>query len=570
MGLPKRKQLNLTLSERVNYGYNNINIAGLTNIDMLEDAFNKLTVVLDKLAPVNPPYLSDSNVLFTLTGNSATYPSPNSFKSGYISGTNTSVNNITGLTQPIFASPSNALYYFFSGDSGSLKLNNVATYLNLNSNDNTGATLVADGYTLTILDDEDYYIGQTGKENFWKALRVQIQRSTALLASNSEYSFDLSHYRAANGTGGLSGSKTSPLYRIESINNPNITSFTLGSVNYNSGKKISGVPTLDTSDSYSFLFNMTNVAKYYYLLNPISYSSTNNDLITTSWSWPAIPAANSSQNNMILNASPVANRYRNRDGNISGSGGPLSSTIIASDVLGLTDTESLQSIDYNKLRIDTISVESTRRILNSAAIYTNQLYDYDNTQELVGNVVNSRYNSQLQLKGGQYVYPTENYSGYLPAGPDYSGQTNMRYITFKIGTVTNVKQVQILIPGLTQEIADSNFSIYIKVGNYDNTFGFQNPVTGWSSIGTEYTGTSIQQNAINNKTNGAAALDLINNPSHSATNRLATLVTSGDTGTQKDVYIRVAWNNTNSNYKITAVPTILGTNNFGTYTNYSG
>lgn len=567
MAKPKRKQLNITLSEKTDYGYNNKNIPGLTNLDMMEEAFDKLTVVIDKLSPANPPYLSDSNVAFSLTGNTATYPSPNSFKTGYISGTGTLVTNITGLPTPIFATPANASYYFFNGYAGSLKLQSGAGYLDLTPDDDTGLTFTSGGYTVTILDDIDYYLGQQGKEDFWYAIRVQVQRSTSISPGTGMYSFTLEHYRDAGAVGVVSGSKSSPTYRVESVNVPDLTNFISTGVTYSSGKKVSGVPVLSPSDSFTFAFDMTNVAKQFYPLNPISFSSTNSDLSAPTWNWPSTPAVNSSQSSMVITASPVSGRFRDRNGNISASGGALSATLVATDVLGLTDTISLSNSDANKLRIDTISSESTRRLRGGTTIYSTQLTTaYDTNEVIVGNSI-APYNKELQLKGGIYVYPTENYSGYLPSNSiNYSGQTGMRWITFKIGTVTNVKQVQISTPGLTQELSSGSFGVYVRVGNA-NTNTWE---TGWFDASTAYTGTAGQQSAINTDTDGAAALDTINNASHSATNRLVTLVTSGDTGSQKDVFIRIKWDDSNSTYKLTGVPSIIGTNGFGSYTNYTG
>ena len=66
----RRKQLDLILSDGPTDGvYGTTNAAGITNADKLEDAFDKVAVILDALVPPNAPNITSiSNNQTGVTG----------------------------------------------------------------------------------------------------------------------------------------------------------------------------------------------------------------------------------------------------------------------------------------------------------------------------------------------------------------------------------------------------------------------------------------------------------------------------------------------------------------------
>jgi hypothetical protein len=547
----KRKQVDGKLTEGpLNSAYGIFNAPGVQNQDTYETAFDKVIDILDKLLPTVPPMLSSVGIEYTGT-----------YFTGFISGTSTNVNKIINSVIPKFDTPATAAQYFGDATKGSLKLDANATTLNLTAADDTGVTQTVAGKIMKILNDVDYYVGQPGKENFWFAMRAEVEYTAlgGLSPAITPYSFTLAHYSDINAGGSLMSSVTKQFY-IEGPLAPLVTNVKLDPTTpyvYTSGRKVSGVPVLATTDIVNIRFDMTNVAKKFYKNLPTNFTSTSGTFgVVTPWNWPSPPAVDSSQNNQILQLNPVTNKYQVG----------IALSVSADDVIGQTSGFiSIIGGEQAKLRTDTISNETAFRKQSSS---TNNVYDkiftnaYDTNQVIVGNAITA-YNYELQLEGGIYKYPNTNYSSYYPANTvNYTGQTGIRYATFLVGTIANTKQVIINTPGISNILKGST-GLVVQV-LVENLYGVG--LHGWVDACTSYyTGTAPQQNAINTSVDGA--LGFVNGST--ATQRTVTVHTGsiaygGNTGSSKNVWVRIGWSNTDT-YTLNGRPTLAGVAGGGSF-----
>lgn len=547
----KRKQVDAKLTEGpLNSAYGIFNSPGVQNADTYETAFDKVIDILDKLLPTVPPTLAAVGIEYTGT-----------YFTGYITGTSTSVTKIINTVLPKFNTPAPAIQYFGDATKGSLKLDANVTTMNLTPADDTGSSVTVAGKIIKILNDADYYIGQPGKENFWFAMRAELEYTglAGLTPAITPYSFTLAHYSDINATGNLMSSVTKQYY-IEAPLAPVVSNVKLDPATpyvYSSGKKISGVPVFATSDIVNMRFDMTNVAKKFYKNLPTNFASTAGTFATvTPWNWVSPPATDSSQTNELVQLNPVTNKYQVG----------IALSISADDVIGQNSGAiAISGGEQAKLRIDTISNETSFRKLSSATnnvfekIFTNA---YDTAQVIVGNVTPA-YNFELQLEGGNYKYPNTNYSSYYPANViNYTGQTGMRYATFLVGTVANTKQVIINTPGISN-ILKGGTGLVVQV-IVENLYGIG--LHGWvDACTTYYTGTAPQQNAINTAVDGA--LGFINGSTASVrtvTVHTGNIAFGGNTGSSKNVWVRIGWNNTDI-YVLNGRPTLAGVGGGGSY-----
>jgi len=549
----KRKQIDgkLTLGP-INSTYGITNTPKVNNTDTYETAFDKVIDILDKLVPPAPPSLNDVDIEYTGT-----------YYSGFISGTVTPVSAIIGTITPTFNTPLSPLQYFGDATKGSLKLDTNITTLNLTTADDTNTDITVAGKIVKILNDTDYYLGQPSKEGFWYAMRAEVKYTIlgGLTPATTPFSFLLENWSDINAGGSLLSSVTKQFY-VESAIAPIVSNVMLDTVTpyvYISNKKISGVPVFATNDIINLRFNMTNVAKKFYKNLPTLFSSTNNTFIpATVWNWLTPPAIDSTQTNNLIQLIPVINKYQTG----------IALTMIATDVLNQNSAPvSIIPAEQVKLRIDTLSVETNLRKLSSA---TNNVYEksfvtpYNTDEVIVGNAL-AAYNFELQLEGGIYKYPSSNYSTYYPINTiNYTAQTGMRYATFLIGTIEYTKQIIINTPGVSN-ILKGTTSLVIQV-LVENLYGAG--LHGWVDACTNYyTATSPQQNDINTAVDGA--LGLINGST--ATTRTITVHTGniaygGNTGSTKNVYVRIGWSHVDSAYVLSERPTLVGIGGGGSFT----
>lgn len=467
------------------------NIAALTQGDKLEDALDKLDVILDKLVPTRPPGL-----------NTKTFQMASSY-SARKAGTNAVYTNVTDIQTSSFTmvggeAVTNA---FSNGDSGTLTALIDGASIGskvLTAGDDTGTY---DG--LQIVSDSDYYAGQSGKSGFWNALIARINVQSAI-------DDDLPHTASMSHT--LTGTATAAYFYVD---NPQTPGPLFGDVAASGVTYISGVPAFVggvSSSAVAFAATASFGFTWRFYNSTRVFAGSGTGITATNCPLPSSPAAGS-----ILSGSwsaPI----------LAGSTSENAAyTITAYNSKGGTATLSFANTHY---RLDS-TLDTTNRVTSGVGQYPPTGYGtaFDASATLSGSG-----NEELQMLNGQYRYPTGNYTGSLPvAGPNYTTvpngtYNNMRWVTLNLGSVSAASNLTLTFTNSSNFNAGgspmTNFALYVRVNG-------ATPTAGWVDGNAAYPGVGTPTN------NGDAALVVA---SSTSTVKLVTFGTNTKTGT---VYVRV-------------------------------
>lgn len=444
-------------------------------------AYGSSTVgaTLDLLAPAPPAALSSRTLSIA-----STYTARES-------GTGTVRSGVINTTTPTIT----ASGAFGDGNAGTLSAlidSGTSGSRVLSTADDTGT------YTsLQILTDLDPYAGVFGQQGFYKQLTARIVPSPAV-AVKTAHTAQLSHTST--------GSTPALTWYSDDAVTPSASTPVVSGVTHTSGKHVSGVECLTTGDTIQISSTATNAVNSFYNNSQIlrftaAYVTTLNYLPGTP------PADNASVASGTQNV-VVASGYS--------AGAQITAT--AYNSAGGTGTATLTS----NVRIDSASNESVRK-LSGAGDYPATGYGgtYDTTQLLTG----GDYLNELQMINGYYQYPpATNYTGQLPAGPNYSTGlgTEYRWVTFAFtGFSGTGRTITITSPG---NFGSNAIIPYLKM--YARVDG-SSPTAGWVDLNAAY------DLAIPNPTaNGDPALA----PGSTTGSRILTLGSVVRTGT---LYIRI-------------------------------
>jgi len=322
----------------------------------------------------------------------------------------------------------------------------------------------------------DPYVGVSGQAGFWKGITNFLLTGSlpTITPSSSQRTLQLFHP-------GTDSPETFNYY----IDNPlavSITGITASIPSMTS--YISGVPTLTTSQTITAIgFSVSNVSSYFYAATSVYQINAGH-----------IAGSTGDPNNI-----PTA--YA-ETGNVSGKSGAIQASQFSdlSFFFTVRGRNSIGTYGSNTTftstshRIDTVSNESSRKTSGSGS-YPASGYNgtYDSTESLVGS-----YTEELQLRNGVYVYPSVNYTTIL-GGPDYSGASGTRFVTFNLGTFTNNSAFTLNIissSGITS-IGQANLLIEVKIEgatswvNGDAAYGgVGNPGSGVDGVAAVVTGSS--------------------------------------------------------------------------------
>lgn len=467
------------------------NIAALDQGDKLEDALDKLDVILDKLVPTRPPGL-----------NTKTFQMASSYAARK-AGTNTNFTNVTDIQTPSFTmvggeTGSNA---FSNGDSGTLTAlidgGSIGTRV-LTSGDDTGTY-----GGLQIVADADYYVGQSGKQGFWNALLARINVQSAI-------DDDLPHTASMSHT--LTGAATAAYFYVD---NPQTPGPLFGDVVASGLTYVSGVPafvggvsgsaiTFTATASFGFTWRFYN--------NTRVFAGSGTGITSTNCPLPNAPLAGSVLSGSWSAAVSAGSTSEN-----------AAYTITAYNSKGGTAALSLSNTHY---RLDS-TLDTANRVTSGVGQYPSSGYGmtFDASATLSGSG-----NEELQMLNGQYRYPTGNYTGSLPvAGPNYSAvptgtYSNMRWVTLNLGSVSAASNLTLTFTNSSNFSGGgtpmTNFALYVRVNG-------ASPTVGWVDGNVAYPGVGSPTN------NGDAALVVA---SSTSTVKLVTFGTNTKTGT---VYVRV-------------------------------
>jgi len=468
------------------YGTASGSIAGLQQGDRVEDALDKLDLILGKLAPAKPPNLAD--ILMEIVGSySALLTADDSLVNAVIDDQTPTV--VTGTD---FIPPGDG---FWDASDGTLSafIDSIASgTITLTTGDDTGVS----SDSLLVLADYDYYSGVAGKENFWFALGAQIEPTHNLIFGN----------HVAKMTHSVTGS-TQLTFGVDDPQAPTIAGASITPAGGTGTTYYSGVPTMDTGEAITADFTVNNAIYTYY--NATRIARAQSDQTTDTNEAPTGGYIYGGSHIASISVTVEASKYT-EDVSISCYGYNSKGNSGSSDVT-------------NNVRIDTNSNESAR-VLSGAGQYPGGGYGgaYVSTTSLVG-----AYTEELQMLNGQYQFPPAvNYSSNVPtAGPNYSaigGGTfnNFRWVTFTFTAsantairidFNNTSNFPTIQDGLT------NFALYVDGP----------ATTGWVDGDSAYPGVGNPTN------NGDPALDL---GASTTTSRRITFGAATQTGT---VYVRV-------------------------------
>jgi hypothetical protein len=425
-------------------------IAGVAPGDKIEDAFDKVETVLGLLVPAKPANLSA--VVMTVS------PSYSALEAG----TGTLRTTITDVTQPVVTASN-----FFDAKAGILtaKLDTVT----VGTRTLVAGSDVGTYGALEITDDSDPYIGQAGKEGFWKKLIATITPASPLTLGS--HTFDLNH--SVSGTSILTVYIDDPL----TPNASGVAGSSTAPASYTSG-----VPHLTTGGNIIVSGSANNTVSKFY--NSTRIVSVSGNTVATQNYLPSIPPIEDTVVPFSFTLPVLVNTY-NENSNF---------TLTLYNSKGAT---ALQTVNTT-IRVDSVSNEVRVQsgvgqfpvtfgaaFLSSSSILATE---------------------ELQMINGLYQFPPQvNYAGRYPSGPDYStivggSYNNMRWVTFDLGRISSQVGFAIQFNG-TQgsfngtvfgvDAIQSNFALYAQV---KSELGGDVPTAGWVDANAGYPGVGVPTN----------------------------------------------------------------------------
>jgi hypothetical protein len=481
------------------------------------DATDQINEILLKLAPPKPVNLSTMSLVFKGV---SSYTAAEA-------GSGTVRSAVVASTQPDATTPlgtDSITTLFYDGDSGTLtaKIDSVSVGARVL----TSASDVGIYTSLNITADNDPWAGVSGKANFWKGLRAEIDPTIAL--SLGAHNYVLTH--------SISGS--TPTFNFYVDDPAGTMSITGASITTSPSMStyLSGVPSVAPSSSFILsAFTATGVVGQF-------YNSTEVAAITNNVGAAAVACAASSVPTL-----PTAGLYddaacasKTVQMPSSAYNENISFTLTPYNSQGTPGTPSTLASGY---RIDTTTESERKGSGDPTALYpaiSTSLGGcgaaYNSTWSLV-----DVYPGELQKINNHYIWPINtsyaSYIGSLGPGPDYTslpGATiagksdTWRWVTYKFTSeVSNNSAFTLTFTSPVGFTADTNqitanMLIYVKVVGTSGT--------GWLNANAAYSGA------------GTPALDgdaaMVAGSSDASTKR----VTFGPVVRTGDLYVRIAIN----------------------------
>jgi len=401
------------------------NPAGLISTDSIADAFDKVSVLLEKLGPTAPDILS-----------SITLTIPNSY-SAFVQGTSTLVSNVQN--DLLYRPSTDVTGLFFNSLTGSL---NAMLKIALGGVPQSRGSIPLSGVTagttnvdLTVVTSQDFHDGDPQNEGFYQAITARIDYSTSLVPSSSEtYTMQLTT------TDSVSGNTPILIFYQDNAGNGgdlSVTNNTITSVTHTSGSYVSGIPTLETGDSLNVEFRVNNAIKKFYHNTAVGIVS--GTFITDVNILPTGADRNEGSNPLFMTTAIVSMSGYTEDASVS---------CIAQNSAGeQVSSNTISNVPGAKIRIDSVSLlPSTSEFLNEGDRLESGMTDFAYTGTTFDPTISIAGTRELQVINGVYQYPPlVDYTNNIPPGPDYSGLTGFRYVTYNLGTITDEDFVYITI-----------------------------------------------------------------------------------------------------------------------------
>ena len=506
-GVTKPVERNLGIPDDGIYG-NEGGIAGIISGDKPENAFDKVEVILEKLAPPKPLDIHQVNLNLQESTYQAYKQDTNTLYQNVIAS-----NNISARTSDVFYDGENGILQGFYNQS-------LIGEKTLTTGNDQGVY-----NSLEILSDQDFHLGAAGKEGFWFALNAEVSQQNA--PDESSFELKISH--------SLGSSEKSTQVSGE-IGVPIRSSSTSINSNYNitlNTRQMDGIDIATTSSVFKIedlevdgvigSFYGNNLASA--TLNGHGSSSfTKNDIETLDGAVSSGPPKYSER---VGFADKNISIYNNNN-NLS------IYSVTSKDYRGVSVTSQNFSITPNVF-LDSSNTPSSRVKSGSGGSFPSAgSYgaSYDNSLSL-----KSSGNEELQFSRSYFQFPSQDFSVYLSNTENYSTgvavglQNGYRWATFDMGNISK-KTVTFNITGAQNFTADvskviSDVQIYIKVEGQ----------TGWLNANSPYPGVGNPVNDGDSALVGSAS---------SATTRA---VTFGTVNTSGKLYIRIGLTNSNKKFQ---------------------
>ena len=391
----------------------------LTDNSVVSDAVDKMNIILGKLVPSAPPqFPNGQNFSITSTGSSPVLASgvTDYATSGITAGT--SVTRITGNV-----SSNNTITQVGPGDSGTMSL--LVDGATVGTHTLTGSGDVGNYSGLQIVSQASYPISTPG---FWTSVNVAVTAAT--IANAGIHSIKV--------TDSAAGATAFTYFVKDSLtSNPVVTDGVaqnaLGTVAYSSS-----VPHYNTGGSLLVSGKISNLAgQTYYNGNPLAISATNSIFTTQAYSYATLGITTPIPQNTTA-ATTFTPAVVNVNGtnvhssgtitltatNVNGTGTVGNATII----LVKNGTAPATAVDELSVPVTGLGTSPNANNAIRVGMATGNTPSDASTTWVPSASLNAW---DAAVVGGVLSCNQTNYTtGYLPAGPNLSGQNSVQYVTF--------------------------------------------------------------------------------------------------------------------------------------------
>ncbi len=533
----RRKQLDLILSDGPTDGiYGTTNAAGLLNSDKLEDAFDKVAVILDALVPPNAPQLTSMSESIAGVGGKLSFGTSNTL-ANYDNHPTLNINGdyvVSGNSQGLIAANLNitgTLANNVSADSG---LPNPAYPANAFSPGNLGTLqLKLDGVILHTVDLTSFGSGTSANGNgsgFTLSASTSAvfpggtpfpsfkYRTGTFTVNQAEWAVSNRGYKTIQVTHVHSGTSNTQTYNF--IIDGNTAAVTAGGLALDNlvmsgSRQLSGV-TYHQSGTAGYDVTLSGVYPYTY-----SNSASAISFVVTNGTAPAqaIPNLTVNENDTIVvtNKTVTVNNTATR---LLGVGLTVTTSVLRTvqatatglgsqsafalllDTVTTGSSDSAEALNTETYRM-TNAIESNKDNVSGYATGGTNPYNWDESQSLVG--ASATHNDGLLIFNGTVRYPsnttgtsvtTGNFGAIAngPAGnPNYSAASGIRtyyryyYLPSKSNFIMNVTATTVTFVNSATSPTANNLNIEILAPSQTKN---GSSVTEWKDCVTAYTADS--------------------------------------------------------------------------------
>jgi len=511
------------------------NAVSLTTSTYVTDGIAKLNQVLGKLVPPSPGNFPNSNSL-SLSGLSTLGRMTNFSQTDNSGWGNLSVAAGTSVTSGI-RTPNMTTNTFTRqgpGDSGNVQVivNGVATgFRVMTSNNNNNGTY---GH-LIISSNQDYSVLSGGSGGFWSSFSAQGSGSNATAGWNQVY---LTH---------SAGSNTNAVSWYYDNNNPGAPTWSNTSISLttNSSTYSSTIPHLNSSSVWRLVGNVAKLSGDTYYTSDTFITGSAGGAISTPSSVTYTQAGVTTP--LVRNAYVTSGSayFTTTAAGVTGfgssSGAPSmtafnsyssASQSFSPGVTVLYKTGTSTQIEETSITNSLSGTPSTYRIVNPGSTDTPT---YTGSESAFNSQTGTFYTYDATVVAAVLKFDQTNYStGYLPVGPNLSGQGASQYFTFKF-VKTAVSKFDITFTGTI-----AGLWVALPGSTLDGT----STLNGWLDLSTAYAGTGkpgANTGAGGNGSNGAALGGVA--PLNSVQTNKAITATFGTesstNSTGNEIYVRI-------------------------------